>query len=533
MRKDLLSFLMGLAVGLGGSLTATAAETPRAESVVSAIDGDASDPHQGTLTGIASVADGFDRNAALYRLLAKADRGRVERLLAEVAELPATPHREDVARVLYIRFASVDPAGAADHAVRTLANPEAVSAVFRAWAHADLDSAVARAAELPTGPRVDAARAILQLDLPAARLGSIAEHLGVRLADVEISKPVVPARVETHNAALARLSAIDDPDSRREEVVLLASDWATADAAGALTAIIGWDGEESVRGSMLYHVMDKWAKADPRAATDWLVAHDTGKLLDLVFPAFLSLARTDPDHAEGLAEALPVEPARRQALIGILTAMLDRGDLDRALTAFAELDLRDQPMVTGEIGTELVRADPERALEWLMGLDEALRRDSYDWMFMRMYGVDSSVTKRLIQGIADPEMRIDAANAVAHWEMGDPGEALAWAESLGTEEQYAPVVAYMFQDWFRRDAPRATTALMAYRSGLARDRALRTLVAVRLAAHDTVAAERFFHAIESPGDRRSAAGRLQRYYTETDPIERKAAVFRRLATEGD
>lgn len=532
MHRDLLSFLVGLAVGLGGSLAAAAAEEPRGESVAAATEGDASDSDRVTLAGIAGVADGFDRNAAMYQFLAKADRGRIERLLAEVADLPATPHRDDVVRVLYIRFASVDPATAVDHAVRTLTNPEAVSAVFRAWAHADLDSAVARAAGLPTGSRDDAARAILQLDLPAARLGSIAERLGARLADVEISKPVVPARGEAHGAALARLSAIDDRDLRWEETVLVASDWATADPVGALTAIIGWDGEASLRDSMLSQVMDRWAKADPRAATDWLLAHDTGELLDLVFPAFLNLARTDPDHAEALLGALP-ESARRQARIGVLTALLDRGDLDRALTAFAELDLRDQPVVMGDLGAGLVRADPERALEWLMGLDETVRRDSFNWMFMDMYGVDPSVTKRLIQGIADAEMRIDAAMAVAHWEMGDPGEALAWAESLGTEEQYAPVVAYMFQDWFRRDAPRATTALVEYRTGLARDRALRTLVAVRLAAHDTVAAERFFDAIESPDERRTAAGRLQRYYTETDPIERKAAVFRQLATEVD
>ena len=532
MHKDFLSFLVGLAVGLGGLFAVAAAESPRT-TVASGTNGDASDTDRRTLAGIASVADAFDRNAALYQFLVKADRGRIERLLAEVADLPATPHRDDAARLLYTRFASVDPAAAADHAVRTLANAEAVSAVFRAWAHADLDSAVARAAELPTGPRADAARAILQLDLPAARLGSIAEMLGARLADVEISKPAVTARDEARGGALARLSAIDDRDSRWEETVLLASEWATVDPTGALAAIIGWDGEAGVRESMLFQVMDRWSKADPRAATDWLLAHDTGELLDLVFPVFLNLARTDPDHAEALLEALPAEQARRQARIGVITALLDRGDLDHALTAFGKLDLRDQPVVMGDLGAGLVRADPERALGWLMGLDETVRRDSFDWMFMDMYSVDPSVTKRLIQGIADPEMRIDAAMAVAHWEMGDPGEALAWAESLGTEEQYAPVVAYMFQEWFRRDAPRATTALMEYQTGLVRDRALHTLIAVRLAAHDTEAAERFFDAIESLDERRSAAGTLQRYYTETDPIKRKAAVFRELAAEAD
>jgi len=87
---------------------------------VSATEEDASDTDRATLAGIAGVADGFDRNAALYQFLAKADRGRIERLLGEVADLPAAPHRDDVARVLYIRFASVDPATAADHAAQAV-----------------------------------------------------------------------------------------------------------------------------------------------------------------------------------------------------------------------------------------------------------------------------------------------------------------------------------------------------------------------------------------------------------------------------
>lgn len=74
---------------------------------------------------------------------------------------------------------------------------------------------------------------------------------------------------------------------------------------------------------------------------------------------------------------------------------------------------------------------------------------------------------------------------------------------------------------------------MGYRPGLVRDRALRTMVAVRLEDHDTVAAERFFDTIDSPDARRAAAERLHRYYTETDPNERKAAVFSELATEAD
>ena len=117
--------------------------------------------------------------------------------------------------------------------------------------------------------------------------------------------------------------------------------------------------------------------------------------------------------------------------------------------------------------------------------------------------------------------------------MIDQADALRWAETLGGEQQYAPVVGDLFSAWRRWDQDRATAALMRYPRGAARDLALGRFVGTHLASFDTVAAERFFDAIDSPDARRSAAERLHRYYTETDPNERKAAVFGELATEAD
>ncbi|MYA15333.1 MAG: hypothetical protein F4Z28_00455, partial [Gammaproteobacteria bacterium] len=59
-------------------------------------------PGDATLAEIASIEDDFFRNSALYALIADASRTRLEDWLAEVETLPATRHRSDVARVLYI-----------------------------------------------------------------------------------------------------------------------------------------------------------------------------------------------------------------------------------------------------------------------------------------------------------------------------------------------------------------------------------------------------------------------------------------------
>ena len=305
---------------------------------------DATDANRMTLAEIARVGNGFDRNALLYEFVADADRWRIEGLLADVSDVPSTPYRGDIPRVLYIRYASLDPEAAANHALRALAEPDVLSAVFRVWAHADLDSAVARAAELPTGARADAARAILQLDLPVAERESIAQRLGVQLSVAEVATPDPPTPGEAYDAVLARLGAIGDRDSRWKEQTMLSSHWATADPAGALAAIIGWDGDANLKGSMLFQVMNKWAMADPRTATVWLLANDSSELPDLVFRVFAALARVDLAEAKSLAAMLPLESSRRQAQVGVFLAILDQGDLERAATAFAELDVRDQPL---------------------------------------------------------------------------------------------------------------------------------------------------------------------------------------------
>ena len=486
-----------------------------------------------TLTRIAAIANGFERNAALYGYIADAGVGRIEALLAEAVALPDSRHRDDIARVLYIRYASLDPAAATDHALRARAAPDVLTAVFRAWAHRDLDSAVARAADLPTGARSDAARAVLQLDLPSAEKESIAERLGSRLDVLEIGKREDPDPTEPYEEALARIEAMADGRARHDQFESLSSAWVAVDPAGALSAVFGWQADGTLRNAFLASLMEKWAKNAPRAAVDWLLAHDPAEIDRLTFSAFQALAKVDLAEAESLLATLPAGPARSRGHAGVFDAILERGDLERAVAVFAELDRRSRQMVTGDLGRQLARASPERAFEWLVGLDEEARRRHFPWSLTEIYSQDQSLTKRLIQDVGDPELRIQAARVVADWEMSEPEVGLAWAESLGSDEQVAPVVADMFRAWFERDAQRATTAVMDYPRGSARDQALRTLVGVRLWAFDTVAAERFFDAIDSPEARRSAAEGLYRYYTETDPNERKAAVFSELATEAD
>ena len=247
----------------------------------------------------------------------------------------------------------------------------------------------------------------------------------------------------------------------------MAAAWAATDPAGALAAIIDWESDADAKGSMLYQIMDEWAGTDPRTAMDWLLARDANQLPNLVSPAFLNLAESDLADAEALVARLPSESARRNAQSAVFVVIAEQGNLDRTLAAFAELDVRDQTQAAAYLAERLSLESPQRSLEWFMGLDEEVRKDSFDWTLTSIFFRDPANAKELIRGVANPRLRIEAARVLTR--PGNVGaEDLPWAESLGTEVEYAPVVGDVFVAWSRQDAQGAVAALGRYPRGPAR-----------------------------------------------------------------
>lgn len=526
--------LFGIAVSLVLFVDCLADEPKVLDEATIRPVGNDTDAGSASLVGIAGIANAFERNATLYELVGGADRALVEELLAEVSALPAARHRDDIARVLYIRFAALDPLAATEHALRSLAKPYVLTAIFRAWAHEDLDAAVARAAGLSAGAKADAARAILQLDLSAADREAIAARLGTRLPAAEAMEAVeetdAPRVAEPYDQAMARIAAITHVPTRRSETMDIASAWAATDPAGAMHGVFNSNIDPGLKNHALSLIMHHWASADPHAAIDWVLSRDPVKVADLAITAYSSLAEADLAAAQALVASLPAGPSKRQARLSVFVVIVNQGDLDRSLTAFDALDPSDQVWVVGDLGQQMGRAAPRRAFEWLHGLDKQVRKETLRETLMPIYQRDPGLIRELIQDVADPEFRIAAARYVA-WESADEVATLRWVESLGSEEEYAPVLAEVFRGWMNRSAADATAALLRYPRGPGRDHALRRLVDERLSDFDTGTAERFFEAIDSPEERRLAAQELHRYYTEVDPNERKAMEFEEVAID--
>ncbi|MXY55464.1 MAG: hypothetical protein F4029_15175 [Gammaproteobacteria bacterium] len=490
---------------IGARLSVAAAET----------NPDASETPTGSaLAPIMAIGNRFERNAALYRFVAEADRQRIEALLAGLAAEPRVPQRDDAARILYVRFASLDPGAAVEHALRSQAKPLVLEAVFRAWAHVDLEVAVARASSLSRSIKQDAARAILDLDLTASERTSIAERLGTQPGLVAIEHVAPPRADEPYEEALARIAAVTDGRARYGEVVSVSGAWAAKDPIGALAALLDWEGNEDLRGFWLGQVMDAWADTDARAAVDWLLTQDERELASLAGSAFAALARSDLAEAESLVAILPEGQARLAAQISVFSVILGQGQLDIALAAFEELDLRNRQRYSLGVGRRLAREDPEWAVAWTMDLEDPIRSNTLGWVLASIQESDPELAKQLAEQVDDTSLRIRAAQVLV--QRGEPSEAVRWATTLGSEAETAPLVARVFAIWSAREFPAAMDAAMEYPSGTVRDRALRSMMASRLRVFDTDAAEQLLKAIESPTEKAKAEAQLRAHRNAED-----------------
>ena len=185
---------------------------------------------------ITTITEDAARNHALYELLAGVDRSRIEDLLRQVGDLPVSPHRTDIVRILYIHLAALDPEAAADHVLDARYQRSWLATVFRVWAHSDFEGAVRHAASLDASPKGVVAQALLEMDLAAWQQELVAEQLdaSMLLAAVRGREELAAGTPQQAWTNALALPAGGDQD-RRLGMAALA--WAKDDPAAALRAI--------------------------------------------------------------------------------------------------------------------------------------------------------------------------------------------------------------------------------------------------------------------------------------------------------
>ncbi|MCY3621680.1 MAG: hypothetical protein OXH68_08195 [Gammaproteobacteria bacterium] len=550
---------LGIAIGAAGFWLATDhgdAAPPQAPSPGKAPDRSVDSPTVApfalrSLAQIVDTATDFQRNTALYALLADTGREEVEALLAEVGALPRAPHRYDAARVLYTRFAELDPDAAADHVAAANYHTSWVATVFRAWAHTDLDAAVDRAAVLDGDARSIAAAAILELDLPEWQRQDVAERLDSEAALVAIATREALGGADKDFAAAWRtaVKAIDipsEPGSMAEaerffhafgQLGVLARRWASHDPVAAMAALTSLENPE-IGMTAQAGVLQVWAADDPSAAIAWLAEQEGGRggSRNWMTQVLMSgLMERGVDEAILALDTIPAH-LREEARVGLVYALQSLGnrsdvDFQIVLDWYGTLESSSDQLARA-LANAYATHDPEQAFAWARTLTGRAQRAAIDPAVRQIARSDPALAKRLIADIDVSELRMDAARRfISTAGRNDPEGALEWARSFPVDDDRPSLERYAFTVWSRTAPAESVREVLSLRDPALRDEVAGSIAWSIMGNGQVQLAEELFDAAESEDARKQIASALLRYYTNVAPDEDKAEFYREIAPE--
>ena len=485
----------------------------------------------GTLASLSPNADDFERNASLYAMVANASEADLRRLLGTLERQPSTPHRYDIARVLYLGFVDLDPANAADHALARAAKPSWVDAVFRAWAHVDLEAAVTYGAALDAKAKQLVARAILELELSAEQ-----RALVVDLLDADLSAQRESAWAQRTSAsddmAAAWHRALQAPAAMRlDRLREVAVAWAKEEPRKAMAMAAELDHLPRLRRPMEFAIIGNWDENDPEGPIVWLeAAPPRDQDGYLVRNAMAHFANADIDLALAHVDELPAA-MREAALRGVFDVMSATAPA-RTFEHFRSLGFSEQVDVLLQVAGS-IPADAN-SLAWIDTINPKLQHSVLGILLHRMHLTNRDLALRLTDRIENPRLKAQWAREIAPREVRiDPRRAWRWANALPADLQDASgAVGAVFVNWHWLDRQAAANSLLALRESPIRDQTL--LLAIRDFSHkpmnyDPSLIDRFHTAISSADIKREAAAVLRDYYTATDPNPVLAERYRRQA----
>ncbi|MYA15807.1 MAG: hypothetical protein F4Z28_03070 [Gammaproteobacteria bacterium] len=495
---------------------------------------------------IGRIAIDSRRNDSLYELVAHVGVARVKELLDEVDALDRAPHRPDLARIIYIRFAAVDPEAAVDDVIARAYRTSWLTAVFRAWAHADLDAAVARAQTLDGQAKLLATRAILELELPAWQREKIADRLGgvAILASMRADEDL---RGETDfSVAWGKAVLIADDTVRRQRLEEIVAAWAEQDPIAAMAAATelaaqppSGDPLSPSLGLLLQNrVMEIWATADTEGAVAWISEQESTRTVQSTTNTLIiAVAQGSLADAISTLDVLPedlVAIAQRGFVASMSQRDVNDADFDHLMDWYTSLEPANKTFLAPFLSQAVVARDAERAFDWAVSLEGGAQRNAVLNVTWRISLNEPEMAKRLVKTIDDEALQQIAAENLVNTEAAeDPRGALDWASSFTSKTVRRELVNAVFRRWSSVDPDEAVREVLRMRDADIRDDVASRIASSLMSGERAQAfgesrvdlAEQLFEAIRSPDVRRDLAKALQRYYVATEPDPAKARRY--------
>lgn len=482
-----------------------------------------------TLADILRLDGDFAQTAALYRLLSRADRTNVERLVSETDGLDVGGDRQAALSILFSRYADLDPREALDFLQHRGGsyNDVELRSIFHVWSRRDLEGAVAAAETLEPRLRSIATSAILSsrddLAMPAQR--DIATRLGAPevLNWLAMERSQAQAYRDPQGALEAVLATAGPTRDQNLFAILVA--WARQDPMSAMNAAASLD-NAALRHRLQGQVLQEWSRSSPRDAIDWALAQPPSQQSrELASAAITAMAQADPQGAFDVAQGLDgLEGAEALSYVLMFWSQSDPAGAGRAVESIVNPNVRDDAIA--QVASGYAQRDPEAALKWASGLTPEDAAQAYPSVFSVLAWQDPATAGELIARLPDGSERNRVAAEVARaWVQSDSTAAARWVDSLVDEDLRAAATRTLVGVWSNIDRDAALRYVEQIPSTAEREAALVEIIQAQ--SHDAAYSKGLFDQLSTQRYRTGAAKVLYRELRRSDP--ELAERYRQLA----
>lgn len=266
---------------------------------------------------------------------------------------------------------------------------------------------------------------------------------------------------------------------------LLAYQWGSVDAAGALKELEGQNGRENMMARPI--ILSGLASKDPAAAEAWLAEQKDLPGREFYTQSIINgMAKSDPEAALAFA-AKQEKPEDRSRAAETIAQEKIKGGIDSAAAWAA--GLKDPDMKKGAaqaIANQYSRTDPAKAAEYIK------QYAGEEWAGNAIGDVTGSLARK------------------------SPEEAMKFASSVQGENQ---IRAYReaVQEWTRQDATAASTYVNQMPQGTARDSSAAALAGTVAREGDASTGIIWANSISDPQVRENALVEVARSYQRQNP----------------
>lgn len=467
---------------------------------------------------IADPAFGPGDHAGVEALLQQASRDELESLARMVAALPDIAGPRFALETALARYAQLDRRAAVELAGDVGAPDALVAKLHRGWARTDPDAAL-RALRAYSEPRASLVAVELVDELGGG--AAVVERVLAAAPRREAALTRVAARAvdDDVGAALRTAAELADADLRVDFTAAVMREWARADGEAMLEYVIRLPpGEQSAaldaggleafsqlppermlelaqrlpadstdevrrialmglarneplaamryadalplgpaRSEALVLAMRGYAQADPEAALAWAQALQPPEPA-MVAAALAGFARVDPDRALDLVLAMSEQRPRIELLQSLVASGALGADRMAALASRLPNDVRERGGLHTILAT-WARRDPERALDWLLANPDRAAPGSFAEVAESLGRTDAAVAAESLRRIPTELRPLWIKSAAAGYAYKDPAAAAAWVARYEGDDGYSAAVATVARRMARAD-PEAGAALL-------------------------------------------------------------------------